>query len=54
MVRLNYIVGSDTSGDPAIFFRIVLADWAVGEDTLADITGKIANTLFEQLRPYEN
>lgn len=54
VVRLKPTVGSDTSGDPSIFFRIVLADWAVDEDTLADVTGKIAATLFDQIRPYEN
>lgn len=54
IVRLRYGLGTDTSGDPAIFFRIVLADWAVNEQTLADVTGKIATILFEQLRPYEN
>jgi len=54
VVRLKHAIGADTSGDPAIFFRIVLADWAVHEETLADVTGKIASTLFEEIRPYEN
>ncbi len=53
VVRLRHTIGTDTSGDPAIFFRIVLADWAVDEDTLADVTGKIANTIVDDLRPYE-
>jgi hypothetical protein len=54
VVRLRHSVGADTSGDPAIYFRIVLADWAVHEDTLAEVTGKISSTLFDQIRPYEN
>lgn len=54
VVRLKHTIGADTSGDPAIFFRIVLADWAVDEKTLADVTGKIATTLFDAIRPYEN
>ena len=54
VVRLRHSIGADTSGDPAIFFRIVLADWAVGEETLADVTGKIASALFDEIRPYEN
>ncbi len=54
VVRLKHSIGADTSGDPAIFFRIVLADWAVDEETLADVTGKIATTLFDEIRPYEN
>lgn len=54
VVRLRHTIGADTSGDPAIFFRIILADWAVHEETLADVAGKITTALFEQLRPYEN
>jgi hypothetical protein len=54
VVRLKHSIGADTSGDPAIFFRIVLADWAVDEETLADVTGKIVATLFDEIRPYEN
>ena len=54
VVRLRHTIGEDTSGDPAIFFRIVLADWAVDEETLADVAGKISTTLIDELRPYEN
>ena len=54
VVRLKHTTGADTSGDPAIFFRIVLADWAVSEETLADVTGKIAAMLLDELRPFEN
>lgn len=54
VVRVKHAIGADTSGDPAIFFRIVLADWAVDEESLADVTGKIATTLFDEIRPYEN
>jgi hypothetical protein len=54
VVRVRHSIGSDTSGEPAIFFRIILPDSAVQEATLADVTGRIATTLFEELRPYEN
>ncbi len=54
VVRLKHSIGTDTSGDPAIFFRIVLADSAVHKDTLGDVTGEIATTLFDEIRPYEN
>jgi hypothetical protein len=54
VIQVRHTVGEDTSGDPAIFFRIILADWAVGEETLADTTGKISSTFFDELRPYEN
>jgi hypothetical protein len=54
VVRLKHTIGADTSGDSAIFFRIVLADWAVDEDTLADVTGRVTDKLFDEIRPYEN
>ncbi len=54
VVLVRYSVGTDTGGDAALFFRIVLADWAVDEKTLADVTGKIADVIFDSLHPYEN
>ena len=54
VVRVTHSVGADTSGEPSIFFRIVLTDSASDEETLADVTGQISGILFEELRPYEN
>lgn len=54
IVRVRHSVGADSDGDPAIFFRIVLSDVASREATLADVTGAIAATLFEEIQPYEN
>jgi hypothetical protein len=54
VVRVRHSVGADTSGEPSIFFRIVITDSAAREETLADVTGHIANILFDELRPYEN
>lgn len=54
VVRVRHSVGPDTSGEPSIFFRIVLTDSASREDTLADVSGHIATVLFDELRPYEN
>jgi hypothetical protein len=54
VVRVRHSVGADTSGEPSIFFRIVLSDAASREATLADVTGNIATILFEEIRPYEN
>jgi len=51
---VRHTIDADTSGDPAIFFRSILADWAVDENTLADVTGTIARILVEQIRPIEN
>ena len=54
VVRVRHSIGEDTSGEPSIFFRIVLSDAASREDTLADVTGRIATVLFKEIRPYEN
>jgi hypothetical protein len=54
VVRVRYNVGTDSGGDPAIYFRIVLPDSAIAEGTLADLTGRIADTLSDEVHPYEN
>lgn len=54
VVRVAYSIGHDSTDDPAIFFRIVLTDSASPEDRLADVTGRVASTLFNSVRPIEN
>ena len=53
-VKVNYNIGEDSDGDPSIFFRIVLPDAASAEDTLAEVTGRIARILNDQIRPRED
>jgi hypothetical protein len=53
-VRVNYSLGEDSTGEPSIFFRVVLTDAASKEDKLAEVTGRIATSLFDELRPHEN
>jgi hypothetical protein len=53
-VHVTYTVGEDSTGEPSIFFRVVLADAATREDTLTEVTGRIVTTLVDQLRPIEN
>ncbi len=53
-VRVNYVVGSDSTGEPSIFFRIVLTDAASKEEKLAEVTDRISAALFDEIRPYEN
>jgi hypothetical protein len=53
-VRVNYNISTDSSGEPAIVFRIVLSDAASREDKLAEVTGRIETILFDEIRPYEN
>jgi hypothetical protein len=47
-------IGPDSIDDPAMFFRIVLSDAASREGRLADVTGRVASTLFNAIRPIEN
>ncbi len=54
VVRVNYSLGTDSTGESSIFFRIVLTDAASREDKLAKVTGHITTVLFDELRPHEN
>jgi hypothetical protein len=54
VVHVSYSVGPDSTGDPSLFFRIVLQDSAIREDTIADLTANIATVLFDSVRPIEN
>ena len=54
VVRVNYNLGTDSTGEPSIFFRIVLTDAASKEDKLAQVTDRIAMILFDGVRPHEN
>lgn len=53
-VQLTYRVTEDSTGDPAIFFRIVLTDRAAREETLHDITEGMITTLLADVKPIED
>lgn len=54
VVRVRYSIGVDSTGEPAIFFRIVLTDSASRASALAEVTDRISAKLFDELRPIEN
>jgi len=54
VLHVAYQITPDSTGDPSIFFRVVLADSAINEDTIADLTGNIATILFDHVRPIED
>ena len=58
VIRVKYTVEEDTSGEPAIYFRITLTDSAFGTrpstEAVGRTTGKIREILFDELRPNEN
>lgn len=53
-IEVSYRLEADSTGEPSIFFRIILADWATAEENLPAVTGRIATTLFTEVRPFEN
>ena len=54
VVHVAYSLGPDSTGEASLFFRILLSDAYIREDTIADMTGRIATTLFDAIRPIEN
>ena len=42
VVHVAYRIGPDSTDEPSIFFRILLSDPYIREDTIADLTGRIA------------
>lgn len=52
--HVSYSLGEDSTGEPSIYFRVVLTDAAAREENLAGVTGRIATLLFDELRPIEN
>jgi len=53
VVTLRYTLGYDWSGEPAIFFRIVLSDRASRRDQLLSATNQIENAIMQRLEPLE-
>jgi hypothetical protein len=52
--HVAYSLGPDSTGEPSLFFRILLSDAYIREDTIADLTGRIATALFDAIRPIED
>ena len=53
-VRVNYSFGEDSTGEPSIFFRVLLTDAASREDKLLGTIGRIEKILIDEIRPQEN
>ncbi len=55
VVRVRWNIGDDWSGDPALYFRVVLADSVSGDvKTFVDTAERVRETFFDQLQPLEN
>ena len=54
-VRLvRYSIGTDSTGEITIFFRILLSDDASQEERLGDITTRVEAILFDEIKPFDN
>ena len=49
---VQFRLGTDSSGERAIFFGILLTPYGSQESRLAEGTGRVAATLFDKLQPY--
>lgn len=54
VANVAYRVALDSTDVPSIFFRILLVDEYIREETLADLTGRIGAILREAVGPLEN
>lgn len=52
-VRIRYTLEDDWSGEPAVFFRIVLPDDACGHGRLYDVTSRISAEIVRRIEPLE-
>jgi len=54
VAHVAYRLGPDSTGEPSIFFRILLSDPYIREDTIVDLTRRIETMLSDTVRPIEN
>jgi len=54
VVRVRYTIGEDSYGDPAIYFRVILADDAVRPEVFRSNVVKIEDVLRDELQSFPN
>jgi hypothetical protein len=54
VLHVAYRLRPDSTDEPSIFFRILLANSAVREDTIVGVTRRIAEVLLGAVRPLED
>jgi len=54
VIGIRYSISHDWNGDSAIFFRVLLSDSASRPEALADVTGRVAGKLFNNLQHGES
>ncbi len=53
-VHVSYSLKEDSTGEPSLFFRVVLTDEAAQEVNLLHATEGISRAIFNEVRPIEN
>lgn len=53
VVNIFSTLGYDWSGEPAVFFMVILADSASRRDQLLNITNRISQAIEQQVQPLE-
>ncbi len=51
VVRIRHMIGEDSSGQPAIYFRVLLSDRASRPDRLRQVTRKVRNLVYQNIDP---
>lgn len=53
MVSVIPTLGDDWSGEPAVFFMVILADAATRRDQLGRISNQVSEAIVQQVQPLE-
>lgn len=53
VARIRYSLDEDWSGDPAIYFRVVLRDQAAARENLLAVTKRVKSAVRAQVKPDE-
>jgi len=53
VVEIVPTLGNDWSGEPAVFFIVILADSATRRDRLLSATNQVSQAVIEQVQPLE-
>src|SRR5450432_2788248 len=53
VVHVEHSFGTDSTDEPSLYFRIVLADAATREDKLMDVVDRIQGIVQNEVRPLE-
>lgn len=53
VVRVRYNFGDDSTGEPAVFFGILLSDSASRRDQLRNVANQVETAIYRRVEPLE-